>query len=177
MTIKEYSNLIGPEPFLAITWEPDFSQACSFCRMLMNHKIFHSTQIPEKTDYMIFLKKPPVFGSFLTIFGQFCLIGIFSKNSGSVTYNYIWAPNRMLSFRKKLISQFWENLQTDRRTDRKTDWITDRRTDGRTHKRTDRRMDIPYFKGSFQQRLGVKHFAMIWAYSKGASRLHCARIA
>ena len=58
MTIKEYWNLIGQEPFLAITWEPDFSQACSFRRMLMNHKNFHFTQIPDKTNDMIFLKSP-----------------------------------------------------------------------------------------------------------------------
>ena len=56
--IKEYWNLIGRELFLAITWEPDFSQACSFCRMLINHKNFHFTQIPGKTNDMIFLKSP-----------------------------------------------------------------------------------------------------------------------
>ena len=56
--IKEYWNLIGQEPFLAITWEPDFSQACSFRRMLMNHKNFHFTQIPDKTNDVIFLKSP-----------------------------------------------------------------------------------------------------------------------
>ena len=56
--IKEYWNLIGREPFLAITWEPDFSQVCSFCRMLMNHKNFHSTQIPDKTNDVIFLNSP-----------------------------------------------------------------------------------------------------------------------
>ena len=39
-------------------WEPDFSQACSFCRMLMNHKNFHFTQIPDKTNDAIFLKSP-----------------------------------------------------------------------------------------------------------------------
>ena len=58
LTIKEYWNLIGWEPFLAITWEPDFSQACSFRRMLMNHKNFHFTQIPDKTNDVIFLKSP-----------------------------------------------------------------------------------------------------------------------
>ena len=100
MTIKEYWNLIGREPFLAITWEPDFSQACSFCRMLMNHKNFHFTQ-------------NPVFGPFLVIFAQW---GFFTKNP-AVTGNYIRAPNTMLSFRKKLMSQSQENLQTDRRTD------------------------------------------------------------
>ena len=59
-------------------------------------------------------------------------MGIFSKKSGSVTDNYIWAPNTMLSFRKKLMSQFSENL------------------------RTDRRMDGPYFIGPFQPRPGIQ---------------------
>ena len=58
MTIKEYWNLIGREPFLAITREPDFSQACSFRRMLMNHKNFRFTPIPDKTNDAIFLKNP-----------------------------------------------------------------------------------------------------------------------
>ena len=57
LTINEYWNLIGQEPFLAITWELDFSQACSFRRMLKNHN-FHFTQIPDKTNDMIFLKSP-----------------------------------------------------------------------------------------------------------------------
>ena len=72
LTIKEYWNLIGREPFLAITWEPDFSQACSFCRMLMNHKNFHFTQIPDKTNDMIFLKSPKTM--FLGHFWPFLVI-------------------------------------------------------------------------------------------------------
>ena len=102
MTIKEYWNLIGREPFLAITWEPDFSQACSFCRM------FHFAQTPDKTNDMIFLKSPKTM--FLGHFWPF----------SAVTHNYIWAPNTMLSFRKKLMSQFWENLRTDGRTEGQT---------------------------------------------------------
>ena len=95
LTIKEYWNLIGREPFLDITWELDFSQACSFCKMLMNHKNFHFTQIPDKTNDVIFIKTPK------TMFlGHFCPMGIFSKKSSSVTNNYVWAPNTMLSFRK-----------------------------------------------------------------------------
>ena len=54
--IKEYWNLIGQETFLAITWEPNFTQACSFRGMLMNDKNFHFTQIPDKTNDTIFLK-------------------------------------------------------------------------------------------------------------------------
>ena len=42
----------------AFTWEVDFSQACSFLRMLMNHENFDFTQIPGKTNDMIFLKSP-----------------------------------------------------------------------------------------------------------------------
>ena len=57
-----------------------------------------------------------VFGSFLVIFVRW---GFFPKKS-AVTHNYIWAPNSMLSFRKKLMSQFRENLRTDRRTDGRT---------------------------------------------------------
>ena len=58
LTIKEYWNLIDREPFLAITWELDFSQVCSFRNMLMNHNKFHFTQIPDKTNNVIFLKSP-----------------------------------------------------------------------------------------------------------------------
>ena len=67
--IKEYWILIGWEPFLSLTWELDFPQACSFRRILMNHKNFDFTQIPDKTNDMIFLKKSKnhVFGPFLTI--------------------------------------------------------------------------------------------------------------
>ena len=59
LTIKEYWTLIGREPFLAIiTWEPDFSQACSFWRMLKDHKNFRFTTISDKTKNLIFLKCP-----------------------------------------------------------------------------------------------------------------------
>ena len=68
LMIKEYGNLIGQEPFLALTWELDFSQACSFCRMLMNHNNFHFTQVPDKTNNMIFLQSPKTM--FLGHFGK-----------------------------------------------------------------------------------------------------------
>ena len=115
--IKEYWNLIGREPFLDITWEPDFSQACSFCRMLMNHKNFHFTQIPDKTNDVIFLKSPKTM--FLGHFWSFLPDGdFFSPKTPSVTHNYIWAPNTILSFKK-----------TNKPIPRKR---TDRRTDGQT---------------------------------------------
>ena len=81
LTIKEYWNLIGRKPFLAIIWLPDFSQASSFCRMLMNHKNFHFTQIPDKTNDVTFLKFWPFWPPwpFFTIFGHFCPMGMFFK--------------------------------------------------------------------------------------------------
>ena len=108
MTIKEYWNLIGRQQFLAITSEPDFSQACNFCRMLMYHKNFHFTQFPDKTNDITFLKSPKTM--FWVIFDHFfAWWGLFYKKSSFVTHIYIWAPNTMLSFRKKLMSQSWEN--------------------------------------------------------------------
>ena len=44
MMIKEHLNLNGREQFLSLTWELDFSQACSFRRMLMNHKYLDFTK-------------------------------------------------------------------------------------------------------------------------------------
>ena len=58
LMIKEYWDLIGPKPFLSLTWKIDFFQACSFCRMLINHKNSDFTLIPDKTSYMILLKIP-----------------------------------------------------------------------------------------------------------------------
>ena len=83
LTIKEYWNLIGWESFLAETWEPGFSQACSFCRMLMNQRKFHFTQIPDKTNDVTFLKSP-----LLTIFGIFAQWAFFPKKSGCHTQLY-----------------------------------------------------------------------------------------
>ena len=97
-TIKEDWFLIGLEQHLALTWEPDFSQACSFRRILMNRKNFCFTQIPDKTNDVIFLKSSKTlflghFWTFLVIFAQWEL---FPKNP-AVTRNYIRAPNTMLS--------------------------------------------------------------------------------
>ena len=98
MTIKEYWNLIGWEPFFTITWEPDFPQAFSFRKMLMNHKNFCFAKIPDKINARWWF---------------------FSKKSDSVTHHYIWAPNTKLSFRKS----YWANSkktygQTEGRMDR-----------------------------------------------------------
>ena len=147
MTIKECWNFIEREPFVTITWELDFSRACSFRTILMNHNNFRFARIPDKNNNVIFLKSPKTlfFGYFWPFLGHFCPMGLFSKRSGPVTHNFIWAPNTMLSFKKKLMSQFRENLRTDGR------WM-EGRTEGQT--------DWPNFIGPFRPRPGVQklHF-------------------
>ena len=82
--------------------------------MLMNHENVNFTQIPDKTNDVIFLKSPK------TLFlGHFCPIGIFSKKSGSVTHNYIWAPNSMLEKTNEPIPR----KLTDRRKNGRPDSI------------------------------------------------------
>ena len=133
LMIKEYWNLIGQEPFLAITWELDFSQACSFRRILMNHNNFYLTQIPGKSHDMFFF----CLTMFLAILVHFCPMGIFfPKKSGSVTHNYIRTPNIMqTSFRKN----YWTNPM-------------------KSYGLTEGWMDRPYFIGPFRlrQRPGVQ---------------------
>ena len=54
--------------------------------MLMNHKNFHFTQIPDKTNDVIFLKCPKtMFLGRFDHFGHFSQMGIFSKKSGCHT--------------------------------------------------------------------------------------------
>ena len=113
--IKEYWNLIGRELFLSITWELHFSQANSFPRIL--ELSFYENF--RQTYWHYFLKKCKnyVFRPFLTILSY---EDSFQKNA-AVIYNYIWAPNFMLSFKKKITSQFQENLWTGRSADRRRD--------------------------------------------------------
>ena len=100
---------------MSLAWELDFSQACSFCRMLINQKNFNFTQIPDKTNDAIFLKSPKTM--FWGYFWPFFSLGIFSKNSSCHTKLYM-APNFKLGFRKKLMSQSQENLWAGGRMDR-----------------------------------------------------------
>ena len=70
-----YNKIMKADWLRASTWESDFSQACSLCRMLMNHKNFCFTQIPDKTDDVNFLKSSQTlflghFRPFLVIFAQ-----------------------------------------------------------------------------------------------------------
>ena len=65
-TEKSKSNinlLMRYRRFLAITWEPDltrFFPSIQFSHNLMNHKNFRFTQIPDKTNDMIFLRSPKI---------------------------------------------------------------------------------------------------------------------
>ena len=70
LMIKEYWNLIGQEPFLALTWEPDFSQAWSFRRMLMNHKNFRLHRFLTRLMVRFSSKTPEA--CFWAIFDHFC---------------------------------------------------------------------------------------------------------
>ena len=63
----------------------------------MNHKNFDVTQIPDKTNDVIFLKSQKTM--FLGHFWSFLPDGDFFQKI-AVTHNYIY-PNIMLSFRKK----------------------------------------------------------------------------
>ena len=124
LKIKEYWNLIG-QKLLTITWEPHFSQACTFPRILKDHNNFRFTPIRDKISDLIFLKsrKNLVFWPYLTIFD----IILFSKKSCSVTCNQIWAPNTKLSVRKNK----WANSgKTYGQTRGRTDYRADGQTEG-----------------------------------------------
>ena len=85
--------------------------------MLMNHKNFYFTQIPDETNDAIFLKSPKtMFWAIFDIFGHFWLMGIFSKKSSFVTHNFIWAPNTTLSLKKKTIPRKLMDRRKDGRT-------------------------------------------------------------
>ena len=94
---------IGPFPQMRIFENQIFSQGCSFCRMLMNQKNFHFTQIPGKTNDIIFLKSPKtknhVFEPFLTIFARW---GFFPKNP-ALSHTTIYGPltTMLTKFQKK----------------------------------------------------------------------------
>ena len=141
LMVKEYWNLIGQQPFLAIAWESDFSQACSFRRILMNHKNFHFTQIPDKTMWFSLTVQKPCFGA---IFDHFAWSGFFPKNpalSHTTIYGSLtpWVPNT--KFQKKTIELIP---------------ITYGQTDRWTEGQKDGWMDRPYLTGTFRLRPRVQ---------------------
>ena len=64
--------------------------------MLMNHKNAHFSQIPDKTNDMIFLKSPKTM-----FFDHFCQMGIFPKNP-ALSHTTIYGPLHA-KFQKKLM--------------------------------------------------------------------------
>ena len=112
---------------MSLAWEPDFSQACSFRRMLMNHKNFRFTQIPDKTKKV----QKPCFWAIFDHFWSFLPDGDF--------FQKVWLSRTLIYMDpKKLKSQFWEKLWTEGRSD---GWWKDNR---------------PYVIGPFWPRPGVK---------------------
>ena len=88
--LKNTEISLADSHFLTITWEPDFSQACSFRRMLMNHRNFHFTQIPDKTIDVIFLKSPEtMFWAILDHFWSFLPNGDFFKKNPALSHKSI----------------------------------------------------------------------------------------
>ena len=83
--------------------------------MLMNHKNFHLTQFPDKTNDVIFLKSPKTL--FLGHFWSFLPIGNFFQKIRLCHIKLYLGSWRHAKFQEKLISQFRENLRTDGRTD------------------------------------------------------------
>ena len=120
LTIKEYWNLIGWEPFLAINWELDFFQACSFRRMLMNHMNAHFSQIPEKTNDVIFLESPKTL--FWGQFWSFLPVGDFFQKiwlSHTTLYGPL-TPCQVPEKTNEPIPRKLMNRQKDRRKDGQT---------------------------------------------------------
>ena len=142
LTITEYWNLIGRGPFLAITWELDFSQACSFRRMLMNHKNFHFTQNSDKTNDVILLKstKTMLWGQFWPFLPE----GIFSKN---------------LALSHTIYGSLTQCIFSEKNNEPIPRKLTDRRKDGRMdgqtlfHRTLPAEGPIRYFERGLSKRL------------------------
>ena len=81
------------------------------------HK-FDFTQIPDKTNDMIFFKSSKTM--FLGHFWPFLPDGNFFQKIQLCHLQLYMTPNVKLSFRKKLMSQSQENLRADGRRDRQT---------------------------------------------------------
>ena len=78
--------------------ELDFPRAWSFGTMLMNHNNFHFTQIPDKTNDLIFLKSPKTM--FSDHFWSFLPNGNFFQKIRLCHVQLYMVPGTMLSFRR-----------------------------------------------------------------------------
>ena len=94
LTIKEYSNLIGWQPWTKHVISSEICVKLNFL-WLMNHK-FNFTQISELMTFSYKVQKT----CFWAIFAQWGL-------NLAVTHNYVWVPYIMLSSRRNL----WANSE------------------------------------------------------------------
>ena len=73
--------------------------------MLMNHKNFDFTQIPDKTNDVIFLKSPK--SLFLGHFWPFLTLWRFFQKNPVLSHITIYGTLIHAKFQEKLMTQFW----------------------------------------------------------------------
>ena len=112
-----------------LTWEPDFYQACSFHRMLMNYNNCRFTPISDKTNN-IFLKSPKTLflGHFLPFLVIFAWWEFLSKNLALSRIIIYGPPNTMLSL-SQWACNYWANSKKSYRQAKRTNSRIDRQTD------------------------------------------------
>ena len=98
LTIKEYWNLIGPEPLFAIIWETRFFPSMQFSQNVNESEGLSLTQIRDKTNDKIFLKSPKTM--YLGHFWAFLPKWRFFPEKCRSQHNYTWDSNTTLRFRK-----------------------------------------------------------------------------
>ena len=107
--------------FWHISQEPEFSQIWDLCRKIANNILFHyrtnSVRIKDKTFQYI---QKTLFLAIFDPFSQFLEQNKFSRVSGCDAQLHMGFQHHA-KIQKKLIIQFQENAQTDRRTDGGTD--------------------------------------------------------
>ena len=86
--IRKIEQSNWPRAFRSVTREPDFSQTCSFKRMIENHNMFNFRTFRTNISWLNFLLKckNPIFGPFLALFAKNCQNKNFPEKSGSFTF-------------------------------------------------------------------------------------------
>ena len=108
--------------FWPISWEMAFSQIWDLCRNTANNISFHYKTNSVKIIGNFFSKFKTLS---LTHFSNFWGKKSFSKNSGSVTYNFIWEWSNSTKTSRQTEGQMevWTNEWTDLITEQQTDPI------------------------------------------------------
>ena len=114
----EQSN--WPSAFRSVTREPDFSQTCTFQRMIENHDRFDFRTLRTNISWLNFLLKckNPIFGPFLAKIGT---TRIFLKNRAQSLFNPYWP---LTSCKKS--EKSYDSIPRKSRTDGRKDgrhWI------------------------------------------------------